>query len=135
LPNVETSYIPLHFQGGVDARSIRSREATLDRAAGVVIKKSRSAPYLLKLLTTPAAPLRNGTISFMAQLPLLGKEGNVARIKISLNSTLGNSPLRPWLGSYAAPRLYKDALVAALELISTRVVIDRAEAVAVVLIF
>jgi hypothetical protein len=62
LPNLEMSNTPLRFQGGVDARSIRSREATLTRAAGVVIQESRSAPYLLNLLTTPAAPRRNRTI-------------------------------------------------------------------------
>jgi hypothetical protein len=110
--HAELSNIPLRFQGGVDARSMKSREAILARAAGVAIKESRSAPYLLNLLTTPPAPLRNGTISVMAQAPLLGKEGNVACINSSLDSTLANSTLR--LGSDAAPRLLTDALRATI---------------------
>jgi hypothetical protein len=50
---------------------------TLDCEGGVVTHEPRSAPYLLKLITTPSAPLRKGIILLMAQPPLPGKEGNV----------------------------------------------------------
>src|SRR5215468_9898223 len=46
-------------------------------AAGVVSKRSRSAPYFsLKLLTTPSAPLRNGIFLLRRSHPSLKTEGN-----------------------------------------------------------
>jgi len=47
---------------------------TLDREGGAVGKETRSAPYLLKLLTAPSAPKRNVTFLLVAQPPRLGKE-------------------------------------------------------------
>ena len=72
---VEHHSPPFSRRGG---RAIK----TLERSAEVVIKESRSAPIsCLNLLTTPSAPLRNGTILLVAQPPLLGKEGNVALLR------------------------------------------------------
>ena len=48
-------------------------DPTLERSGGAVRNEPRSAPYLLKLLTAPSAPLRNGAILLMAQPPRLSK--------------------------------------------------------------
>src|SRR5215467_4020263 len=60
-------------------------------AAGVVSKRSRSAPFCWKLLTTPSAPLRNGIFLLMEQLPLLENGGEWARLATH------PFPLRSWL--------------------------------------
>ena len=71
---MKLSDIPLRFKGGVDARSIKCREASLAARTGWLSANREAHLTFLKLPTTPAAPLRNGTISLMAQPPLLLKE-------------------------------------------------------------
>src|SRR6267142_5791171 len=65
-------------QGGVAAASIKSCEATATPQTGWSITRylSERIPKHSSRLTTPSAPLRNGTILLMARPPLLGKEGN-----------------------------------------------------------
>jgi hypothetical protein len=70
------SAIPLLFKEGVAAHKEKPR--SILAAAGVVNNEPRSAPYLLKLLTTPSAPIRKRSFLLVAQTPLLEKEGNVA---------------------------------------------------------
>src|SRR5215467_5362864 len=62
----------------VEASSFPSFQRRGGRAAaGVVSKRSRSAPYFsLKLLTTPSAPLRNGIFLLRRSHPSLKTEGN-----------------------------------------------------------
>src|SRR5207248_5905563 len=70
----QRTYRPTSLRG-VDATSIKFREATADGADAVV--SSASMPDLAGL-TTPSAPLRRlRGIFLMAQPPLLCEEGNV----------------------------------------------------------
>jgi hypothetical protein len=56
-------------------KKLRSHRSAAD---GVVRSANCSGLNNFAELTTPAAPFRNGSISLMAQPPLLFKEGNFA---------------------------------------------------------
>jgi hypothetical protein len=70
------SNIPLHFKGGVDARSIKTPRGLLSRADGVVISKPRSAPCFLEVTNHPGCALkeRDHFINGAATPPLKGGE-------------------------------------------------------------
>jgi hypothetical protein len=62
------------FQGGVAAPGTKRRAASAAREDGVVVKLH--ADLRGRYSTAPAAPLRNGAISFRARPPRLAKAGN-----------------------------------------------------------
>jgi hypothetical protein len=53
-----------------------SRRGSRD-SGGVVMKEPRSAPFLVELTNHPVCAAKERDLPFMAQPPLLGKEGNI----------------------------------------------------------
>ena len=77
---IEEGRIPLLREAGVDATYRKLRSILVKGADGVVVSSYRligpnGFDNRWLETTTPPAPLRNGTIFFMAQPPLLRKEG------------------------------------------------------------
>src|SRR6266850_1104361 len=103
-PTVQFERFSPPCQGGVAAASIKSCEATATPQTGAQRERdsakhkewsitrylSERIPKHSSRLTTPSAPLRNGTILLMARPPLLGKEGNMP----ARNSF---TPSQPWV--------------------------------------
>src|SRR6266581_6270029 len=65
-------------------RAADGREARARQREAVIVVRSANCSGLNNFaeLTTPAAPFRNGSISLMAQPPLLFKEGNIALFQL-----------------------------------------------------
>jgi hypothetical protein len=109
------------FKGGEFATYKQmSRSFLMWERTGWFLKNRAAHVIFSRLLTTPAAPKGTGPFLLKAQPPLLEKEGNGPQNNIVPKCWLSNSPLRPWLHSAAAPRLYKDALRASSDLILDR---------------
>ena len=101
--------IPLLFKEGWTRHQMMSRSHLDLERTGWLFRNREAHLILLKLLTTPSAPLRNGSFFFVSQTPLLGKEGNVDRIQFLCKAGIScyfplSSGLRPFLyfGSIAA---------------------------------
>src|SRR5215471_16205954 len=78
----ETAPFPSVFKEGWRAAPgwlVKGRVASLYARAAIPI-------FCWKSLTTPSAPLRNGVFLFVAQPPLLGKEGNGSVSQLTIPS-------------------------------------------------
>jgi hypothetical protein len=121
LPNVEIERDspPLQRRGGrainqmmrsflsrADGREARARQG---EAPIMVLSEPRSAPYFLEITNHPGCALkeRGYFINGTATPPLKG--GECFSHQDFAQTKVGQLPLRPWLRSFAAPRLDKDA--------------------------
>src|SRR5690242_3313276 len=86
---------PSVFKEGWTRHQILSRSHLDLERPGWLSRNREAHLILLKLLTTPSAPLRNGIFLSVAQPPLLGKEGNalVLRTRLDVWDSTDDRPL------------------------------------------